>query len=377
MMAKKTSEQRKAERDAAVMAQYTKSVEDYVGTTTDHNAIEGKLATVKIDPLKFFEEQPLYEDLSREVEYIVRKRLKRDGIAVGIITSRTKSYKSFRDKLVRPEYQRKPVNIRDRAGVRLVYLYKSDLAKIEAAIKDEFAIVDKKDTATDQDPERFGYSDVKLYVKLKKQAGPRYDDLKHLLCEIQVRTVGQDAWALVSRDLVYNKESQIPKKHRRALNGLVSFFEHADEKFDSIRRALEQERKDMATMQTKEFLEHQINADTLIAFILKEFTIDREIKLDKIQKDSLVQIIDWLHAAGYNKLKQLAAIREQACDLRNWNEAWRQKRGWAFHPMVLFELALATVDPTYKANEREAEKLLTRGIDLFSALRTALKKAGS
>jgi len=103
----------------------------------------------KPDPLKFFEEQPLYEDLCREVEYILRKRFQKDDISVGVITSRAKSYKSFADKLNRPEHQGKPESIRDRAGARLVYLYRSDLPKIEAGIRDEFTIIDKKDSDLD------------------------------------------------------------------------------------------------------------------------------------------------------------------------------------------------------------------------------------
>jgi len=180
----------------------------------------------------------------------------------------------------------------------------------------------------------------------------------------------------VSRDLIYNKESQIPKKHQRTLNRFVGLFELADERFDTIRTDIEQERKDMVIMKTKEFLEQQINADTLIAFILKEFTTGKEIKMDRDIKVLLVYITDWLHMAGYNKLKELAAIREQACDFRDWNEAWRQKQGWAFHPIHLFEVALGISDPTYKAKEREEIKSLT-GRDMFSSLRTALKNVAS
>ena len=255
----------------------------------------------KPDPLKFFERQPLYEDLCREVKYILRKLLKREGIAVGIITSRVKSYKSYVDKLGRTPYNENTVTIRDRAGIRVVYLYKSDLPRIEKIIEKGFINVVKKKRSITENPGQFGYSDVKFYVELQRQLGPRYDDLKGLVCEIQVRTVGQDAWALISRDLVYNKEAQIPKRHQRALNRFVGLFELADEQFDAIRLALQQERKEIMAKNEEQFLRQPINLDTLIAFSQKYLPPSNF----EFHREDFAHIVDHLHELSYSDLRDL------------------------------------------------------------------------
>lgn len=302
----------------------------------------------KPDPLKFFEEQPLYEDLCREVEYILRKRLQKDDISFGVITSRAKSYKSFADKLSRSDYQSKPSNIRDRAGARLVHLYRSDFPKIEAAIRDEFAIVDKKDSTIDQEPGQFGYSDVKFYVKLKKQVGPRYDDLKGLVCEIQVRTVGQDAWALISRDLIYNRESQIPKKHQRALNRFVGLFELADEQFDSIRTSLLEEREKIAAKAEGKFLEQAINLDTLKVFLEKYIVPERAIRDWEINLSG--NTVDNLHAYGYKTLKELNTAIGESVHIIQGLKLYAAKLDLdseAYPASIMLEAAIANSNKKY------------------------------
>jgi ppGpp synthetase/RelA/SpoT-type nucleotidyltranferase len=61
---------------------------------------------------------------------------------------------------------------------------------------------------------------------------PRYDDLKKLVCEIQVRTVLQDAWAIIDHHLSYKQESDVPKILRRKLNSLAGLVETAHDQFD-------------------------------------------------------------------------------------------------------------------------------------------------
>lgn len=298
------------------------------------------------NPIKFLEEQPLYEDLCREVEYILRERFPKDGISVGIITSRAKSYKSVADKLRTSVHQDKPDNIRDRAGARVVYLYRSDLPKIEAGIQDEFTVIDRKDSTADQEPDRFGYSDVKFYVKLKKQAGPRYDKLKHLICEIQVRTVCQDAWALISQDLVYKRESQIPKEHKRALNSFVGLFELADKQFDGIRTELQKEREEIAAKATTEFLKQPINLDTLKVFIEKYILPERPVEAWEL--DILLNTVDRLRSAGYKTLKELhGAIEKSSHAIKSLKRVFAKYKPEKSFAYVLLETAVANSDKEY------------------------------
>ncbi len=315
------------------------------------------------EPLKFFEEQPLYKDLCREVEYILRKRFQRDGVSVGVITSRAKSYKSFADKMIRRVHQDKPNNVRDRAGARVVYLYRSDLPKIEAGIRSEFTVIDKKDSTTDQKPDRFGYSDVKFYIKLRNQAGPRYDDLKDFVCEIQVRTVGQDAWALISRDLMYNRESQIPKEHQKALNLLVGHFEIADKEFDTIRTELLREREKIAAKAEDEFLEQAINLDTLTAFIEKYVATERPIEDGEIA--AFPAVVNPLLNSGYKTLKELHTSIKKFGNTIKALKTFLASRGihGGYYLAMLLEVTVAYSDSDY-LEQHPRRSLLETGIEI-------------
>jgi len=295
----------------------------------------------KPDALQFFNEQPLYEDLCREVEYILRKRLKKDGISIAAIISRAKTYKSVCDKLARPDCQGTPERLRDRAGARLVYLYKSDFPKIEAAITDEFTVVDKKDIAAEQDPGQFGYTDVKFYVKLKKQTGPRYDDLKNLLCEIQVRTVMQDAWGIISRDLVYTKESQIPNEILKDLTSFVGIFRIADSTFNGIRAALDKKRAQIGAKADDDFLSQPINLDTLTAFVQKYLPTTVVIHLDDpaTERAQLKESVTILQQLGYENLDSVRLLlKNNSVLIRRMEET--HKRGTA-HGVLNVILAFA------------------------------------
>ncbi len=321
------------------------------------------------DPITFFEEQPLYKDLCREVEYILRERFQKDGISVGAITSRAKSYKSVADKMRRSVDQDKPDSIHDRAGARVVYLYRSDLPKIEESIRDEFTVIDNKDSATDQEPGQFGYRDVKFWVMLKKQAGPRYDKLKRLICEIQVRTVCQDAWALVSQDLVYKRESQIPKAHKRALTRFVGLFELADEQFDAIRTELQKEREKITAKATPEFLEQAINLDTLKVFIEKYIVPERPILPWEIA--SFPILVDRLRNAGYKTLKELhAAIEKSVHIIEGLKLDIANKKVKEYFSGVQLEAAVANSDKKYLEHARNKsglEALIIRAKDSLKA----------
>ena len=59
----------------------------------------------------------------------------------------------------------------------------------------------------------FGYMDDHYIVRLPKECkGPRYNDIKPLKCEIQVRTISMDAWDAVSHHLDYKQKIDIPSK---------------------------------------------------------------------------------------------------------------------------------------------------------------------
>lgn len=222
----------------------------------------------------FIEIRPQYEHLFNEVAYILKKRMDESGIEYAAVTGRAKSLKSFAEKIARKKYVDPLKDITDLAGVRLVYLYKSDRPAIEKIIEPEFDIIERVDKVEEQEVDRFGYGALHYLVHLGlKSSGARYDDLKGLVCEIQVRTVLQDAWAIIDHHLSYKQESDIPKILRRKINSLSGLFETADDQFNQVRIEREGYVESVKGKLNNEssFLQQEINLDTFSEFLKWKF----------------------------------------------------------------------------------------------------------
>jgi len=223
---------------------------------------------------RFLQQQGQYQQLCAEVEYILRKRIGQLGIEIAHTTSRAKTLNSFLEKLTRKSYGNPFEEITDFAGVRIVCLYRSDLAQLEKMVTDDFRVVKRIDKLRDMPPSEFGYGAIHYVVRLGKSIrGARYDDLKDLLCEIQLRTVLQDAWAIIDHHLIYKQESDVPSILMRKLNGLSGLFETADDSFDNIRSERLRYLKEVEASvgSDEEFLSNELNRDTFISFLKWKF----------------------------------------------------------------------------------------------------------
>lgn len=223
---------------------------------------------------QFLKIRPEYEQLCAEVEYILRKKIAELGIETSTIASRAKTLNSFLEKLQRKRYDSPFDQLTDLAGARVVCLYGADVAKVAAMIRAEFTIDDEVDKVDQLGPDQFGYGARHFILRLgKASSGARYDDLKTLQCEVQVRTVVQDAWAIIQHHMVYKRESQVPTQLQRKLNSLAGLFETVDDQFERIREEREAyvaEVRDSVS-QPAAFLENELNLDTFKEYLKWKF----------------------------------------------------------------------------------------------------------
>jgi putative GTP pyrophosphokinase len=294
---------------------------------------------------QFVASRPDYEQLCAEVRYILEKRLKARGVEVASITSRAKTLTSFLEKVGRERRDSAlPLpEIRHLAGVRVVCLYRSDLAAIEKVIRDQFDVREKVDKLEEQGADRFGYGAIHYVVSLgQKSSGARYDDLKGLLCEIQTRTVAQDAWAIISHHLLYKHESAVPSTLRRKLNSLAGVFETADDQFDAIRlerqRYLKEieEKKDVA-----DILRHELNLDTLMAYSQSKFPGA------PVDSDHLSMILAQLDPTRYKNIGDIDDAVARAARAIEQDER-DGTSGPYEHSGHYIAMALAFTDPQYR-----------------------------
>ncbi|WP_054031209.1 GTP pyrophosphokinase [Desulfatitalea tepidiphila] len=253
---------------------------------------------------RFYDNLDRNKNLCDEVRYILCKALKSAGIDYAHITARAKSLKSFCEKISRKKYNKPFEDITDFAGVRVVYLYSSDRKEIESIIESEFDIEEKVDKVSTEHADRFGYGALHYLLRIKKHhSGARYDDLKNLVCEVQVRTILQDAWAEVAHHLAYKQESDAPLELQRKLNALSGLFETADDQFENIRvaRSKYQEKIRNEITRDKELsLNNEINLDSLRGYLSWKFP-DRE----NMSLEHTSELLKELERFDYKKLVEL------------------------------------------------------------------------
>lgn len=259
---------------------------------------------------KFLEQKNNYELLCQEVSYILKKEINKKGLDISRITFRVKALDSFIEKINRKSYTEPFKEMNDLAGVRLVYLYKSDLSEIEKIIRDNFEVIESEDKLQDKGDDKFGYLAIHFLIKLNdRNIGARYDDLKKLTCEVQVRTIVQDAWAEISHNLTYKREDEIPKEIRRKLNALAGGLEINDNEFDRIKEfrkkyidniIIEKNNKE------EQFLNNEINLDTFKAFLLWKIP---EYPLERYEDELSLFLHDF--KKRYRSLKDLNIIYDE------------------------------------------------------------------
>lgn len=211
----------------------------------------------------------LYKKLSEEVKYIIDQKISEENIKIENSSCREKSIESLTEKIKRKSYDNPREEITDFAGVRVVSYYEADIQNIKGIIEKSFFVHDRVDKTKKLGVDKMGYHGAHFVISLdKRYSGTRYDGITNLKCEIQVRTVLQDAWALISHHLVYKEEASIPDRMKRDLNNVASLLEISQGIFDSMR---EKRERYIYEIQEKEkapvnFLSQLVDYDTLYAY---------------------------------------------------------------------------------------------------------------
>ena len=169
-------------------------------------------------------EQPIYERYGIKIKNEVESLLKQIGI-YGEVSFRTKEPDSLIKKLYRKS---KPYEeIHDKVGARAVVQFKNNLYSLDQKICEYYGarIKNRDDKAKSLSEYEFGYQSI--HYDISNCEG-------NMFCELQVRTVCQHNWSMMSHSLAYKKEKDIPVEIKRKINALSALFEIADTQFQSI-----------------------------------------------------------------------------------------------------------------------------------------------
>lgn len=244
-----------------------------------------------------------YRRLKAEVLYILRQELKLQQEHIHQISGRVKPFKSFMDKARRQESDAPFETITDICGVRVICLFLSDLQRIGEIIESNFVIHSKDDKIRDMPEEAFGYFSVHYVGSLPPSyRGPRYDDLRELKFEIQLRTIAMHSWATISHYLDYKSPHAIPSHLRKDFHALSALFYIADSRFEDFHHA-SQEARGTAEEKAQHLPligKEEINLDTMTAYLRRKYP-DRGYSDTK----TISGIAEELRAAGYARIDQL------------------------------------------------------------------------
>jgi putative GTP pyrophosphokinase len=180
--------------------------------------------------------RPGYEKALQELSDSIRVLLEQNGLTP-TIKSRLKRFEDYYEKLRRSARKKKqaPV-ITDLLGLRIICPFLEDVDRVEQLLSNHFEVVETVRKASGHSFREFGYDSVHLLVRLEN---PHVDTpLPHTLsiCEIQLRTILQDAWAEVEHELVYKSRLAWPNQSvRRKLAALNATLTLSDLTFQEIR----------------------------------------------------------------------------------------------------------------------------------------------
>ncbi len=211
--------------------------------------------------------RPKYDSFAGLVERIISDSFQNSASCkIHNIESRAKDVESFRKKCRKtssdgmPKYNDPIENITDLAGVRIILFFPDDIAKICNFIEENFDFKEKRDVGEERFAQSgsFGYASIHYLVKLKEDQLklPDFAGYRDMICEIQVRTVLQHAWAEMEHDIQYKSPQNLPAEIRRKFVALAGMLEIADREFQSIQHEDERLRSSI-----KKSLEEQLTRE--------------------------------------------------------------------------------------------------------------------
>lgn len=218
--------------------------------------------------------QSKYNQVREEALFIINNFISNSNIKIHSIQSRVKEFASLIKKaegLEILEESKVFEQITDIVGVRIICLFISNIDQLSQLVRKNFIVIKEDNKLDGSDISSFGYFSVHFIVKLSNEyKGPRYDNIKEVVFELQLRTISMDAWANISHYLDYKSEVEIPKDLKRDFHALSGLFYVADTHFEMFFKS-KMEQSQLAEKEIKEHIELDINYETLEAYVNDRF----------------------------------------------------------------------------------------------------------
>ncbi len=180
---------------------------------------------------------PKYEPILQKICKQIQTLAKQEGIYL-TVKSRIKNFDSYCDKVMKLSKLQGPelVQITDLLGVRIVCPFLEDIEQMEQLLAQKFDFLELEHKAEQHSFREFGYDSIHVLIRTKNASKKETLPYSGAVCEIQLRTILQEAWAEVEHELVYKSDIAMPNHTiRRKLASLNASLTLSDLIFQEIR----------------------------------------------------------------------------------------------------------------------------------------------
>ncbi len=177
----------------------------------------------------------------------IRSAIARQGVNANV-KSRVKSFDSYFEKLLRVRARpgRETV-LTDVLGCRVICPFVEDLEAVERALHAAFTVVESERKGEKRSFREFAYDSIHLLVDLPADWLPAIMPHTRRVCEIQLRTILQDAWAEVEHEIVYKGGTSLltePIKRKLAsLNATLALSDTIFQEIRDVQKAIQSRRE--------------------------------------------------------------------------------------------------------------------------------------
>lgn len=255
-----------------------------------------------------------YEDALHKTFRKLRKVLIKTGINFNI-KYRFKSFESYFNKIIRlrrDEFD--PISLSDLLGLRIIVPFLEDVQLVEEIFARDFEVLETEHKGEKNSFREFSYDSVHLLVSVPGRNIKNTIPYAIKCCEIQIRTILQDAWAEVEHELVYKANFSIlnePLKRKLAsLNASLALSDIIFQEIRDYQKTIAQRRQKRHDSFIKKA--HKGNGPSLINKVetaqLPELENTEALSYGKTKKSLEKQISEALEAHSNKNYKQATKL---------------------------------------------------------------------
>lgn len=178
-----------------------------------------------------------FEHLLYDLQHDFRLELLKIPLHV-TVKNRVKEFNSVYMKVLAKniDFNNALFSLTDILGLRIICPFIEDVKTVESYIRSSCKIVEEERKGENFSFREFGYESIHFLIEIPEKLRNKYSIDKNFCCEVQIRTILQDAWAEVEHELVYKAEfSPYDEPLKRKLAALNANLSLSDIIFQEIR----------------------------------------------------------------------------------------------------------------------------------------------